>query len=168
LAARAGVPTSTVSRIEAGTMDPTVTMLTRVMAAAGCRLELSSEPIAPAPRLADLTGTRTEEGPDWARLRALIDWTAQHPERVTEVIADRPARANSAMLSALLASVADKLADDQGLRRPRWSALVPPVDPEWTPSGTPPMIAKARRNTPTQLRARNIFLAEQDLWRHVA
>lgn len=149
-------------------MDPTVTMLTRVMAAAGCRLELSSEPITPpAPRLADLSGTRMQDCPDWARLRALIDWSVQHPERVTEVIADRPARSNSAMLSALLASVADKLADDQGLRRPRWTSLVPPVDPQWTPPGTPPMIAQARSNTPTQLRARNIFLAEHDLWRHV-
>jgi hypothetical protein len=149
-------------------MDPTVVMLTRVMAAAGCRLELRSEPLAPAPRLADMSGTRTQDCPDWARLRALIDWTVQHPERVTEVIADRPARANSAMLSALLASVADKLADDLGRRRPRWTALVPPVDPPWTPPGTPAMIAKARRNTPPQLRARNIFLAEHDLWRHVA
>jgi len=30
------------------------------------------------------------------------------------------------------------------------------------------MISKARADTPKQLRARNIVLAEHDLWRHVA
>jgi hypothetical protein len=30
------------------------------------------------------------------------------------------------------------------------------------------MISKARHDTPAQLRARNIVLAERDLWRHVA
>jgi len=34
--------------------------------------------------------------------------------------------------------------------------------------GTPRMIDKARTNTPAELRARNIVLAENDLWRHVA
>jgi transcriptional regulator with XRE-family HTH domain len=164
LAARAGVPTSTVSRIESDAMDPTVSMLARVMAAAGCRLELSSQTIAPAPRLTDLSGTRSHDVPDWAGLRAMVEWAVQHPDRVTEMIADRPDHGSSPMRSALLASVADKLADDQGLRRPPWAASVPPVDRPWTPPGTPTMIAKARRNTPAQLRARNIFLAEHDLW----
>ena len=30
------------------------------------------------------------------------------------------------------------------------------------------MVGKARTDTPAQLRARNIVLAEHDLWRHVA
>jgi len=30
------------------------------------------------------------------------------------------------------------------------------------------MVSKARADTPAQLRARNIVLAEHDLWRHVA
>src|SRR5450759_3061636 len=64
LAARAGVPTSTVSRIEADAMDPTVVMLTRVMAAAGCRLELNFARVAPAPNLADLTSAWIEGSPD--------------------------------------------------------------------------------------------------------
>ena len=168
LAARAGVPTSTVSRIEADAMDPTVGMLTRVMAAAGRGLELNSKPIAPAPALADLRGAWIGGSPDWTRLRAIIDWTAQFPERITEVITGRPGPSESAMLSALLASIADKLADDHGLRRPRWTAAVPCLDREWTPPGTPSIIAKARSTTPTQLRSRNIVLAEHDLWRHVA
>lgn len=167
LAARAGVPTSTVSRIEADVVDPTVAMLTRVVAAAGCRLELTAERIAVAPSLADLAGLRPNDSPDWTRLRAVIDWTSQHPERISEVIANRPT-GGSPMLTALIASIADKLADDHELRRPRWTAAVPPLEGEWTPPGTPRMIAKARRNTPPQLGARNIVLAEHDLWRHLA
>jgi hypothetical protein len=68
-----------VSGIEAGTMDARVTMLTRVLAAAGYRLGLSFEPIAPAPRLADLTGARIEDFPDWVKLRFLIDWAFSTP-----------------------------------------------------------------------------------------
>ncbi|MHB8300595.1 MAG: helix-turn-helix domain-containing protein [Dermatophilaceae bacterium] len=168
LAARAGVPTSTVSRIESDAMAPTVEMLTRVMSAAGRRLELSSAPMAPAPSLADLNGDSVDGSPNWTLLRALIDWTAQHPARISEVIADRPARGGSPILAALLASVAEKLADDHGLRRPPWTVAVPPLDQEWTPPGTPRMVGKARTDTPAQLRARNIVLAEHDLWRHVA
>jgi transcriptional regulator with XRE-family HTH domain len=168
VAARAGVPTSTVSRIESDAMDPTVAMLTRVMAAAGCRLELSAGRIPPAPSLANLAGTLIGDSPDWTRLRALIDWTTQYPERIGEVIADRPVPGGSHMLTALLASVAEKLADDHGLRRPRWTQTVLPLAQEWTPLGTPRMIRKARTNTPAQLRARNIVLAEHDLWRQVA
>lgn len=138
------------------------------MAAAGCRLELSVEPMDPAPSLADLAETGVDGSPDWTRLRALIDWTAQHPERVSEVIAARPAPHLSALLSALIASVAEKLADDHGLRRPRWTTSVPRLGREWTPPGTPRMIRKARINTPPQLRARNIVLAERDLWRPAA
>ncbi len=168
LAARAGVPTSTVSRIESEAMAPTVEMLTRVLAAAGCRLELSFQPMLSAPRLADLSDAWIDGAPNWTRLRALIDWATQHGDRISEVIADRPAPPSGPMLAGLLASVAEKLADDHGLRRPRWTAAVPRLDQEWTPPGTPRMISRARANTPEQLRARNIALAEHDLWRHVA
>ena len=149
-------------------MAPTVDMLTRVLAAAGCRLELGFEPMSPAPRLADLSDACVEGALNWTRLRALIDWTSQHRNRISEVIADRPAPHAGPMLAGLLASVAEKLADDQGLGRPRWTAAVPPLEQEWTPQGTPRMISKARADTPAQLRARNIVLAERDLWRHVA
>ena len=42
LARNAGVPTSTVSRIEDGVMDPTLTMLRRVLAGASQRLVIES------------------------------------------------------------------------------------------------------------------------------
>jgi hypothetical protein len=149
-------------------MAPTVEMLSRVLAAAGCHLELSFQPMLSAPRLADLSDAWVEDVPNWTRLRALIDWATQHRDRISEVIADRPTPSADPMLAGLLASVAEKLADDNGLRRPRWTATVSPLDQEWTAPGTPRMISKARAATPAQLRARNIVLAEHDLWRHVA
>jgi hypothetical protein len=59
--------------------------------------------------LADLTGASVGGSPNRTWLRALIDWTSQHQERISEVIGD----------------------------------------------------------TPAQLRARNIVLAEDDLWLHI-
>jgi len=59
--------------------------------------------------LVDLTGASGGGSPNRTWLRALIDWTCQHQERISEVIGD----------------------------------------------------------TPAQLRARNIVLAEDDLWPHI-
>lgn len=67
------------------------------------------------------------------------------------------------MLDALLAGIAEELADDAGLERPRWTASVPPLQEPWFPP--PRMIAAARAATPPQLAARRIYIAACDLWR---
>ena len=53
LAAAAGVVASTVAGIESGRLDPTVGMVSRVLEAAGCRLDLGVVPLE-VPGLADL------------------------------------------------------------------------------------------------------------------
>lgn len=168
LAERAGVPTSTISRIEAGEMDPTYTMLARVLGAAGRQLRSTADALPDAPSLARLVdawrpggrGTRF----DWTRLRGFVDWLHEHPELVEEAIATPPARSEP-VLDGLLAGIAEKLADDCGVQRPRWTAAVPPLPHPWKPPGTPRMVAQAERTTPQQLKRRNIVLAERDLWR---
>ena len=73
LAAKAGVPTSTVSRIEEGHSDPTLTMLERLLAAAGSNLVLTAHPRDDHSTLAELAnavnaardGSRST-GPDCA------------------------------------------------------------------------------------------------------
>lgn len=127
LAVTAGTSTTTVTRIEAGTMDPTIGMLDRLLRAAGRELELTTKrPSLPAPlSLADLTDawSRTPVGdrPDWPRLRALLDWLALHPDGLRAALAPTPPPSRSAMQDALLAGIADTLADDHGLRRPSWT-----------------------------------------------
>ena len=168
LAERAGVPTSTISRIEDGEMDPTYTMLARVLGAAGRELRATADELGDTPSLARLTDawqpTRRGTTFDWTRLRGFVDWLRQHPELVEEAIATPPARSEPA-LDGLLAGMAEKLADDKGVDRPRWTTAVPPLPSPWMPPGTPRMVAQAKRTTPKQLKLRNIVLAERDLWR---
>ncbi len=147
-------------------MEPTVGMLSRLLEAAGLRLELTAVERDPTPALADLSGGPRQAGDvDWTQARALLDWVAQHPARTAEVIGPRPSESGSALLDSLLAGIAEKLADDAGLVRPAWTAQVASLPTRWEPSGTPRMLAKARAATPSQLAARNITLAGSDLWR---
>ena len=168
LAARTGVPTSTISRIEEGDIDPTFTMLERVLVAAGKQLEASCVDLQAEPalaRLADAYETHGQETRiDWTRLRGFVDWLRLHPERIEEAIEAPPPRTGT-VLDGLLAGIAEKVAADAGLAAPRWTRSVPPLPRAWTPPGTPRMIAKARQATPGPFRRRNIVLAEEDLWR---
>jgi transcriptional regulator with XRE-family HTH domain len=168
LAERAGVPTSTISRIEAGEIDPTYTMLARVLGAAGRELRSTADELPDGPSIARLADAWRPTGRgttfDWTRLRGFVDWLRQNPELVEEAIATPPARSEP-VLDRLLAGMAEKLADDRGVERPRWAAAVPPLPQPWKPPGTPRMVAQAERTTPHQLKRRNIVLAERDLWR---
>jgi Predicted transcriptional regulator with C-terminal CBS domains len=168
LARRAGVPTSTVSRIESGQVDATITMLERLLAASGRRLVLRSHD-ARRVALASLSNawspSSSGDDIDWTRLRATVDYLLQHPDELETGIADPPPRSGSARLDNLLAAVAEKLADEAGLARPRWCATVPVLDQPWCSSGTPRMAASAQASAPEQFRRRGILLSGGELWR---
>lgn len=174
LAARAGVPTSTVSRIEAGTTDPTLTMLARLITATGRQLSVTVTAAAPShgPAIADLTdaydpGNQVRKV-NWSHLRGFLDQLLTHPELTADAIESPPRRTGDAAFDALLAGIAEKLADDAGIRRPRWTRSVPPAPVPWEAPGTPARVQRARAQAPAQLAARNIWLAEHDLWRNAA
>lgn len=174
LAARAGVPTSTVSRIEAGSSDPTLTMLSRLVAAAGRQLSVTIDSSALAHQLSidSLTAAFSPESAvrkiNWARLRGFLDNLLAHPELTAAAIESPPRRTGDAAFDALLAGIAEKLADDAGIPRPRWTRSVPPSPTPWETPGTPARVQRARAQAPAQLAARNIWLAEHDLWRDAA
>jgi transcriptional regulator with XRE-family HTH domain len=90
LAKRAGVPTSTVSRIEVGQMEPTVAMLQRLTEAAGRRTRVDTT-VPELPSLSALARhlqlTRTGEELDWTAVRRLLDELDQRPELVPGAIA---------------------------------------------------------------------------------
>lgn len=172
LAASAGVAYSTVARIESGRLDPTTGMLGRLLEAAGCRLELSAVRVQ-VPRLADLVGAWAvdvlgQDRPDWTRLRASLDYLAEHPRHVGVAVAIAPPPSGSEFMDALLAGIAEKLCDDAGVPRPGWTRRVPGVPMAWISPGTPRMQAAARAGTPPQLAARNIFMRTDSLWRDAA
>jgi len=168
LAARTGVPTSTISRIEDGEVDPTFTMLERILVAAGKQFRASCTDLPAYPALARLTDAYDARGRetriDWTRLRGFLDWLQLHPDRIEEAIEAPPPR-TAPLLDALLAGIAEKLAADAGLATPRWTRSVPPLLEKWMPPGTPRMIAKAEKATPEAFGRRNIILAAEDLWR---
>jgi transcriptional regulator with XRE-family HTH domain len=168
LARLAGVSFTTISRIEAGDIDPTVGMLRRILAAAGRDLRLATDPLPTRRSLAELanavSNSPSGERPDWTRLRALLDYLALHPDEVSHAISSQP-HTDSRLMKALLAGIAEKLADDHGLLTPGWTWTAPKIKPEWSLPGTPRMRANQRANTPRQLLKRGLVIDETSLWR---
>jgi hypothetical protein len=68
-------------------------------------------------------------------------------------------------MDALLAGIAEKLADDNQLPRPGWTHTAPKMRPEWTPPGTPRMRDQYRESAPRQLLERGLLIDESSLWR---
>lgn len=170
LALRAGTSTTTVTRIERGDMDPTVGMLSRLLEAAGQAVSITMRAAERPLELANLTdawtGGPAGDRPDWTRLRSLLDDLALQPARAGQVIARRPKLSGSPVLDALLAAIADKVADDAGLARPSWTAAkARRVDPAWETPGTPRMREKALEHTPPQLLEHGIIASADSLWR---
>ena len=64
----------------------------------------------------------------------LLDSLALHPELVPEAIYPGPPPAGDRVVDKLLAAVAEKLADDASLPRPRWTRAVPPLDAPYRPA----------------------------------
>ncbi|MCB0970941.1 MAG: helix-turn-helix transcriptional regulator [Acidimicrobiales bacterium] len=172
LAAKARVPTSTVTRIEKGTTDPTFGTLARLLEAADFEFHPGIRRRSGAlTTLASLASAADGNGDhlrvDWTRLRAFADWARRHPSDVPLTIADRPAQTGTAF-DAILAGFAELLAQRAGSEPPRWTRSVAIPKETWTPPGTPAMVARARDATPEPLRSRNIVLPITTLFREAA
>ncbi len=168
LAERAGVATSTVLRIEAGQVDPTVGMLARLVGAAGQELEVATRR-SPGPEIADLADAWKEttrgDRPDWTRLRAFVDHLALHPEQKAAATLRMPSPSGSAVMDTLLAGIAEKTCNDAGLPGPPWVRRVPPLQEQWVTPGTPAMQKVVKAATPRELAARGLSIDEHSLWR---
>jgi transcriptional regulator with XRE-family HTH domain len=165
----AGVSFTTISRIEGGESDPTVGMLRRVLAAAGQHLKMSTEPASDTqPSIANLADAVTVspagERPEWTTLRAFVDYLTRYPAETPGAITSQP-HTESRLMRALLAGMAEKLADDHGLARPGWTWTAPKMKPEWEMPGTPLMRAERRAHAPKQLLDRGLVIDESSLWR---
>lgn len=168
LAASAGVAGSTISRIQSGAVDPSLGTLERILDAAGFELRLSAvrKPIARRPSLMDITDAwsyrRSDLQLDWTRWRALLDHLALHPEHVPEAIYLPPWPTGQPVIDALLAAVAEKLADDARLPRPSWTEHVPSLAKPYQPA-----VARkvSGRSIPPQLAARSLMIDTESLWR---
>ena len=171
LSARAHVAGSTITRIQSGAVDPSFQTLERILDAAGFDLRVEAVR-AGTPRrrqLGDLANRWTHHQDrvrlDWTKWRALLDQLALHPELVPEAIYAPPPPAGDPIIDALLAAVAEKLADDAGLPRPAWTEGVPSLDEPYRP---PVARAVPGRRIPPQLEARGLMIDTESLWRDTA
>ena len=163
LAALAGISYPTISRIENGHEDPRWDTLTKIAAALGKTLAPMFE-TRPILRLADIDIEGTTGEPDWTRLRSFADQITLHPEWTAAAIADAPSPGSSFM-SNLLAAIAEKLADDAKIQRPRWTKRIAALESPWEAPATPRRRAMNAQNTPAQFAARHITLPERTIWR---
>lgn len=168
LAAGAGVSASTVSRIEAGTMDPTMGMLERLLDAAGhsMDIDLNSDMGVPIASLADAWRSSSRgDVIDWTRLRAFVDYLNLHPARIPVCTMNAPNPSGSPLLDNLLAGIAETQCDEAGFPRPRWTSNVSALETPWSLSTTPQLHALAVHTTPSALANRGITLSRSSLWR---
>lgn len=167
LAASADVAGSTITRIQGGVVDPTMQTVERILAAAGYELELrvvrTGTPFVST--LGDLVDAWAERGGrlriEWTRWRAFLDHLALHPEQVPEAIYPAPGPSGSRIIDALLAGVAEKLADDAGLPRPTWATSAPVLAEAFQP----PVRTGVPLEVPSQLSARRLMIDTESLWR---
>jgi len=149
-------------------MDPTISMAQRLFSAVGVHMEISISEI-PKYSIAHLNsallGDRIEFDLDWTQIRIFVDRMCNEPHLITTAIADAPARTNNEKFDALLAGVAEKLADDHEINRPGWCSAVPPSAERWASIGTPTMIKRNENQAPPQFIARNIYINQWQLWR---
>jgi transcriptional regulator with XRE-family HTH domain len=169
LAARADVAYTTVQRIEQGSMDPTVGMLSRLLTAMGERLVMETD-AAEIPELADLadawhTDSSGMEWPDFTRLRAFLDYLSWHPELRGPSTLRAPKDSGSKFMNNLLAAIAEKTCDDAGISRPTWTKRIASLTSTWESPMTPRMKKTALASTPPQLKKRGIIMTTNSLWR---
>jgi transcriptional regulator with XRE-family HTH domain len=170
LAERSDVSFTTISRIENSQIDPTFATVQKLFTALGQTLHLSCRRSKPVPHLADLADAWSADAtghdqPDWTTLRAFIDYLFRHPEDAQASILAAPAPSGSPLLDNLIAGVAEKIADDNGLRRPSWTKRVLALSAPWEGMGTARMRSVARLTTPSQFESRNVFIAAETIWR---
>ena len=168
LAADARVAGSTITRIQAGTVDPSFETLTRILDAAGYGIEIvaTRHGARKHPRLADLIDAWSYRDHTvrltWTRWRTFLDRLALHPENVPEAIYTSPPPSGNNVIDNLLAATAEKLADDANLPRPSWTNNVTKLLTTYRPATARNL---ADTEIPGQFAARGLFIDSASLWR---
>ncbi len=168
LAEDADVAGSTITRIQAGVVDPAVGTLQRILAAAGFDLVISAVRHGTPHRagLGDLTRAWSMRDGNvrlqWSQWRGFLDRLVLHPELIAEVIYPVPPPSGHRIVDSLIAAVAEKLADDAALPRPSWTGSVPGLVEPYSPRTARQI---AGRNVPIQLSERGLLIDAESLWR---
>ena len=169
LAELAGTTQSAIAAYEAGTREPTVPVLARMVAAAGARLEVGVPPDPTLYRLADVARdiAATDAADEARRLRFVFEFLrgAQedgHP--LVLLVAAEPPSTGDVRFDALLAAIAEDLCVHAGEAPPSW--VHDPsrfLDRAWWVSGLPSARAAALVHAPASFRRRGVMLDRHDL-----
>jgi len=169
LAERAGTTQSAIAAYEAGTREPTIPVLARMINATGARLDLDVAPDLSLYRLADVARdiAATDPVDEARRLRLVFEFLrgAQEDGRplVLLVVAEPPATGD-ARFDALLAAVAEDLCVHAGEVPPAWVHHPSRVlDHAWWVSDLPSARAAALVHSPASFRRRGVMLDRRDL-----
>jgi transcriptional regulator with XRE-family HTH domain len=170
LATLAQIAYPTISRIEQGRENPRWSTICRIAAALGEEVGLGGSEKTRVVKLADLTDAWSKDHsgadqPNWTNLRAFADQLALHPELSGAAIMPAPLPSGSLFFDNLLAGIAEKSADDIGIKRPKWARRVRPLPSSWESMGTPRMRAANEAKVPPQLKQRNILIPAAAIWR---
>ena len=170
LARLAGVSYPTISRIEKGHEEPRWHTLEKIFEVLGHTLTFTAN-TQQQTRLADLSDAWIEDArhthhPDWTRLRGLADQLKLRPALIAQAIMPQPPRSQSEVMDALLAGMAEKLADDAGITRPSWTRKRPPLPEPWSIATRSSKRAELEAATPVQFLHRKLLIPETTIWRN--
>jgi len=168
LAEHADVAASTVSRIEAGKVSPTVETLQSLMHACGRELELTAANAGPSLGTLSDAWTTTKGGdtrPDFTRIRSFLDSLAMDPDQRWPSVVEAPDPTGSEVMDNLLAGIAETVSLNAGHRPPRWTKKIEPLSTPWSMRSTPRKMAARKAQTPRCLAERGLVVDASSLWR---
>jgi transcriptional regulator with XRE-family HTH domain len=169
LAELAGTTQSAIAAYEAGTREPTVPVLARMLAAAGARLDLD---IAPDPSLyrlvdvaRDIAATDITDEP--RRIRLVFEFlrgVQEDGHQLVLLVAAEPPATGHVRFDALLAAIAEDLCVHAGEIPPTWVHDASRfLDHAWWVSNLPSARASALVHAPASFRRRGVMLDRHDL-----
>lgn len=181
LATMAGVPQSTIARIEGGRMQPSLPLLYRILEAAGLKLRtvlepaaevsISSEVFAAQPpyrpmTIADVAGHLAKADDDQLRWRLIAEFLEEHRHEPIDVRAallrEEPATTGDERWDVFLAALAEHLSGLDNRGTAAWAAKRR-LEVFWFPFNTAAARVDAYVHSPASFRRRGIFIAPQEL-----
>lgn len=179
LAAKAGVPQSTIAEVEAGRREPSLTLLSRITESAGWSIAVRLEPLPPHSAVATANRVKDrlygEEGeglsPDTREdgaLRAVIDLKdalrrSAHGE-FDALTSQAPGLVGDTRWDAFLAAIVEDEAARKAISPPRWTNDRNRFNrPFWYLSKNPRFHTWEIANSPGSLIRHGIFAAEDEL-----
>lgn len=167
LARRAGVSQPVIAAYEAGSREPSVPMLARLVEATGRNLIMRFEPDRAIYRLCDTARDIAKTRDDSTKLRLVFEFLRSAQDdggSVVELVTPTPPSTGDARFDAMLAAVAEHLCRIANRRPPRW-VFSPDryLDTPWWVSTLGSAKRRARANTPVPFRRRGVMIDRHDL-----